>query len=247
MAHECLQVHLETLPPGFGEPEWSHPNEAVNESLQSIFIAIPKSGSTTIRRQIAPDGVSMIKGYHLSIQQIYAVMKTFELYRSLGQNRVFPNPSHLSQEAVFDAANEKFEKYFKFTCVRNPWARAVSVYFREQGVQVSDKIDFRAFCENYKFSSETSIWPTRFKNQLDWLTDESGNNRMDYCIKVEELETALSEIRDLTSGRINLENLLLNKSKKSEGIDYRDMYDSQTMGLIAREFEQDIETFKYTF
>lgn len=45
-------------------------NESINFGKEVIFIAIPKTGTTSIRRQLAQEGRAMINYPHLSINQV---------------------------------------------------------------------------------------------------------------------------------------------------------------------------------
>lgn len=227
--------------------KFDHPNEAVNDDLKAIFVAVPKTGTTSVRNQIRPEGFAMIDVPHLSIRQIRIAIEAFHLWRSLDGNAGFPNETVPTQEDAEAAARTSFDQAFKFASVRNPWARAVSLYSRREGIQVSDKMSFDAFIEAHCFASDTSARPSRFRNQLDWLTDAEGTMLVDYVYRLEDLDTAVDEIRARTDGRIVLERRERNVNTASKSKSYKDLYTDHTRKLIATRFEADIDTFKYTF
>jgi hypothetical protein len=154
----------------------------------------------------------------------------------------------LSDTQIRADSEQTFRRFFKFSAVRNPWARTVSLYFRQEGVISHDRISFEEFCENHAYASDTCSHPTLHPNQLDWLTDENGKIDVDYVYKIEEFESSLNEIREMTNGRINLQYLVANKNPLSRADRYRgDMFTDRTRRLIAQRFEKDIDTFRYAF
>ena len=139
------------------------------------------------------------------------------------------------------------EKNLKFSAVRNPWARAVSLYFRNETIQVREKMTFDHFCEKHFFASDTCRHPTLHKNQIDWLLDENETIAMDYIYKVEEFNTVINKISRKTNGRVKLKDQVLNRNQDSQSSTYRDLYSKRSQIIIAERFEKDIDTFKYTF
>jgi hypothetical protein len=222
-------------------------NEAINFEKEIIFIAIPKTGTTSIRTQLHQSGRAMIWNPHLDINQIRSLIYVYLLQNEINTNRSFPNSNSKSDIQLRQKAEEIFMSFFKFSAVRNPWARAVSLYNRREGVQVKDKMSFEKFCENHFYASDTCKQPTLHKNQLDWLTSHGGQNLMDYVYKVEEYEKAIEEIVSRTNGRLVLENVKRNVNPESLSNEYRNLYNEKTRKIIAKHFEKDIDHFKYTF
>ena len=75
-------------------------NEAVNLEIGVVFIAIPKTGTTSVRRQLKQRGEPIIPHPHLSVVQVRDTMHTLVLRSSLGGNRSFPNPDVPTDAAV---------------------------------------------------------------------------------------------------------------------------------------------------
>lgn len=222
-------------------------NEAVNLDKKTIFIAIPKTGTTSVRTQIRKDGNPIISNAHLNIVQIRDLLYIHLLKLSLGKNLTFPNEDIPEDLSLRKEANEIFDSCFKFSAVRNPWARAVSLYFRREGATVKDKMSFEEFCEKHFYANDTCRHPTLHKNQYDWLCDENGENLMDYIYKVENFENAINDIKRLTDGRVKLINVKRNSNPNSQSNNYRNLYNDYTRKIIAKRFEKDIDIFKYTF
>jgi hypothetical protein len=223
-------------------------NQAINFSKQVIFVAIPKCGTTTIRKQLKEFHTDrpFISNSHLDIQQIKQLFYFQQLKNSLEKNETFPSTGVLDNIGIKNTADVNFNKMFKFSLVRNPWSRVVSLYHRREGLKFGQDMNFTEFCENIKYASDSCRQPTLHRNQLDWLTDEDGNIGVDYIGKLEEFDKAIKDIYTLTNGRIKLTNTPKNVNPASP-IDYKKMYNDYTKVLIEKTFSKDISFFNYIF
>jgi len=222
-------------------------NEAIIFEKKLIYIAVPKTGSSSIRRQLKKEGPYLMPYPHLDVLQIRELIYTWLLYNNLGQNKEFPTADVKDDLELRAEAQRLFNDFFKFTIVRNPWARAVSLYFRKGGSPCTENPSFEEFCDRHIYASDTCLFPTRHKNQIDWVTDADGKIMVDYIGKVEELDESINEIASLTNNSIKLKNVNLNVNERSRSKNYKDMYNQKTKNLIAKHFEKDIDLFKYTF
>lgn len=224
-------------------------NEAVNFDLETIFIAVPKTGTTSIREQLTQPGPSLIPNPHLTIVQIRDSLYTFFLRQHLGSNKSFPtDPSDtLSDKEIRALADSTFDKFFKISSVRNPWARTLSLYNRREGLQMASTLDFDTFCKQLRYASDTCLHPTRLLNQLDWMTDENGTMLVDYVLRLEEREKGICDINERTGGKLKLENLHLNENSDSAAASYKEAYSRESKQHVAAIFKRDIEFFDYEF
>ena len=222
-------------------------NQAVNLEKGVIFVAIPKNGTTSIRRQLKQPGARMIPQPHLSIVQVRDLMYAMVLRSSLGRNCSFPNPDVRTNAAIRAHSEAVFAALFKFGAVRNPWARAVSLWSRREGVLPRSGMSFEEFVELHVNASDTCRHPSLHRNQLDWLCDENGKVIMDYVYKLEELDDAVTEIEERTQGRLKLEPLRLRVNPDSAADRYREVYSDRARALVAKRFQRDIDYFGYRF
>jgi hypothetical protein len=229
------------------EPEHLILNEAVNFEKQCIFIAVPKTGTTSVRSQLKQQGTPLIGKPHLNIVQVRDCLYVYFLKQALGQNKGFPSESISSDADLRSKAKEVFVSFFKFSSVRNPWARTVSLYSRREGVKTKDKMSFEEFCKNHIYASDTCHNPTLHQNQLDWLCDEKGQCIMDYVYRLEDFDQAINEIAERTNGRVQLKRKNANRNPNSDSRLYRYLYTEETRNLIGKRFEKDIDYFKYIF
>lgn len=224
-------------------------NEAVNFERKAIFIAVPKTGTTSIRKQLVHRGPRMIDAPHLTVLQVRDSLYTYFLLRSLGRNKSFPTDlaAVRSDAEIRQMASDTFASFFKFSSVRNPWARALSLYKRQEGLQLAERMDFETFCGSLRYASDTCSHPTRVANQLDWITDETGAVLVDYVIRLEDLDNGVREVNERTNGRLGLKVLHLRVNPTSQAENYRDAYSAKARADVTTLFQRDIEHFGYEF
>ena len=222
-------------------------NEAVHLEHKWIFIAIPKTGTTSIRTQLRQIGEPLIPNPHLNILQVRDAIGIFFLKKNLATNRSFPSVEVRTYSQIENDSASFFSNAFKFSSVRNPWERAVSLFFRKEGVQDQKNLSFDQFIENHLYASDTCVHPTLHKNQLDWICDDNGKILLDYVFKLENFSNAIEDIFERTNGLIRLENTVANKNESSKSSEYRNLYSEKTKKMIAKRFEKDIDTFQFTF
>lgn len=141
------------------------------------------------------------------------------------------------------AGGGQFESYFKFGFVRNPWDRAVSLYERNEGLQLKKLMSFEEFIEWLKFSSATCLHPLPHRYQLDWFVDQNGDMIMDFIGRFERLQTDWNSI----STRIGLLQELPHLNKNSARPHYSKYFNEKTRQIIADRFCVDINYFGYKF
>ena len=153
-------------------------------------------------------------------------------------NKIIPRPFHphpdiLEVKEVIP--KKKFDAYFKFAFVRNPWDRVVSLYLR------SHQQDFKRFVYSCEMSSSHCVWPRSKKYQLDWLCDESNNLLVDFVGRFENLQNDFNHVCE----EIGLPHQKLGHENKSKAHDYRDYYNSELIDVVYKNFKKDIEYFGY--
>lgn len=152
---------------------------------------------------------------------------------------------HLTAKQALEAfGQDKWESYFKFAFVRNPWERMVSFYsFHRQGGGCNARII--AFCRKRSFSDflQTYVNIDRWQGpQFDWMTLDGNSLAVDFVGKVENLERDFSSICEKTGVDATL--LRMNLSKHAH---YTEFYDEQSRKIIANAHAKDIEYFGYKF
>ena len=129
-----------------------------------------------------------------------------------------------------------FNGFYKFSCIRNPWDRAISFYFSpHRSVTDWDRDSFISFLPEIPCMS-SYLYSDR--NCFAELTSE-----MDSIIRYENLE---SDYRSCCSQiGIPFEGLPI-RNKSKEGF-YKDYYDPELINIVGELFAVDIKNFGYSF
>tara|TARA_X000000950_G_C13565103_1_gene517174 strand:+ start:63 stop:626 length:564 start_codon:yes stop_codon:yes gene_type:complete len=140
-----------------------------------------------------------------------------------------------------------FNKYFKFTFVRNPWDRVVSFYH----YQIKRKWDYYPFNETIPFDHFVKNWLIHMKKQTslsthpcyDWISDENDDLLIDFIGRFENLQNDFNVVCD----KIGIPHQQLPHKNKSKHKSYTEYYDDEAKEIVAEKYAKDIEYFDYEF
>ena len=197
----------------------------ISHELKCLFVHVHKTGGSSIQKLLAPYA-----------SDTYVRKKGFDdLYEGL-ELKEYPKHDHLDTYPK-RLGRKRFDEYFKFGCVRNPWDRAVS---------------WHLFNERYKHGRET-LDRDRF---LEWLRTYrhlytasemlslDGHLAVDFAVRYERLQNDLNEVLK----RLSLpESVLPVTNVTSRRWHYSQYYDEELRDVVARHFRDDIENFGYRF
>lgn len=154
----------------------------------------------------------------------------------------------------YRAANpRKFEEFFKFGFVRNPWDRLVSTYafLKAGGMNALDAAwavehvapfaTFDDFVREKLATPEVMAW-VHFRPQTAFVCDEAGRVLLDVVGRYERLDADFARIAARLGRPANLPKT--NVSRRSP---YPDYYTAETRDLVRQVYASDIETFGYAF
>lgn len=227
--------------------EIKNPCESIDLGRMIMFIAIPKTGSSSIRKYTRGDGAYLVPQQHLNFQESRDALMAYLIRSELGRNLAFPSHDVPSYDELLALRDEKIEHLVKFSVVRNPWARAVSLYFRSEGIKLSERMSFDAFVERMSYANDTCVNPSRHQNQLDWLIDDNGRIAVDFVQKLEELGSKTDELNSKLQGRCKIGHARLNVNPASKSDEYRNIYTDASRKRIASLFEKDVDYFEFSF
>ena len=149
---------------------------------------------------------------------------------------------------------EKYQRYFKFSFVRNPWDRLVSAYTYLDGGGASSSAEDTLWSNFIKqfdsfdqfvcewISPDNVMRNALFTPQTVFLKDQFGQVSMDFIGRFESLATDFATVAD----RLGIEASLphLNKSNSRH---YTKYYSDRSRDIVAEVFADDIARFSYRF
>ena len=174
------------------------------------------------------------------------------------------HPKHLPLHDLYERAkSEGFDtsKFYTISLVRNPWTKQYSTWSFFKQLEYKEYFSGDADIDNNfnrwikwvysdKFDRNTmrkrlNLWRYIFNNQLNWFKSDDGTDyKLDKIIKMENLDRELIPLAEelgmkrIFKGRVNFQ--------KKRPI-YDQVYNQESIDLVAKHFAEDIKTFDYTY
>jgi hypothetical protein len=218
----------------------------ISHEHRCIFIHIPKCAGTTVEVALGHfDGYKGRYGQdHRTIRMIeplapLAVLRHPRNYTELLRRIRYRYRKKRNPRNDARVTRRQYAEYFKFTIVRNPWSRAVSVYrnvmndpihVREHGV--APDTSFADFLRRH--AGRGMLRP-----QMDWIVDWRGNVPLDFIGRFENLAEDFPAIATAI-GPVDL------AFEPAPQPDLRHWFDEELDRLIRAVYAQEIEYFGYT-
>ncbi len=214
----------------------------ISDQYEFIFIHIPKTGGMSIRRALAEQGIIQFKPSRL--QRFMSALGLNKNYRT------FRFRTHGNLQSVEPVMPKKlFEKYTKFTVVRNPWARLISEYeYFRQGSELHSNVLKRrrhAWAKNIKTFEEFVYRKADQENsrQYDYLKKQDGKLGVDIILKQESLTADFQQLCQHLGLKCELRRHNVTRAQNP----FAHYYDSKLTDYVAGHWELDIQTFDYHF
>ncbi|WP_294121894.1 sulfotransferase family 2 domain-containing protein [Sphingomonas sp.] len=204
----------------------------ISAAHKFIFVAIPKTGTHSVRRALREHmGPSDLEQVGLFVQKRFPIPALAQLqhgHLSLQQIRPYLRP-------------EEWQSFFKFAFVRNPFDRFISYcafMTREQG-------DFDQDPKNVMrhMIANPPTGHLLFQPQHSFITGEDGQLLTDQVGRVEAMQQSYDEI----ASRIGIPTAQLDRVNSSNRRDYREYYDPPLIEAVTKLYARDLELFGYEF
>jgi hypothetical protein len=194
---------------------------------QFIFVHIPKTAGNALQ--------SILSAYSEDI--IIAGGNKDGIHR-FGLYSTYGTAKHSTLADYFSALGpESFWSKRRFTCIRNPWDRAISFYFSpHHGHHAWDRDKFIHMLDK--------IQPmTAFLRLPITATGKISEQNLDFIIRYEQLHEDFSRLCDI----LGIKKKILPVINRGNRRPYPDYYDSELIQIVGTRFREDIELFGYEF
>lgn len=203
----------------------------MSDTKRFLFIHIPKTAGTSIRQVLEPYGVTDYLAYSRGLEKYVSVKRKF--------------PPHLSYAGAAEVLTMDLSCFYKFTFVRNPWDRFVSMYeyFRKD---MKHAMHPRCMsCSFGEFIGDVTARRATFdtKNQIDYIVPPPRLGPMDFVGKMENIEHDFSIICR-TLGIENAQLPVLNTTSRQH---YKSYYNDALRREVEKHCRAEIEAFGYTY
>ncbi|MDC7995715.1 sulfotransferase family 2 domain-containing protein [Altibacter sp. HG106] len=221
----------------------------ISKEREFIFIHNFKTGGTSIEKKLGHfDSLAIDVQDHRSLRDIELLTNRSlyfrkSLYALLKKGKPQRAWQHFQQGLSPELTAAEYERFFKFTFVRNTWARMYSWYANvmkdphmRQSYRITDlNFSFEAFLTE-------KIQPETF-SQWYFITNRSGVVGMDFIGRFERLQ----EDFDTVGERLQLEDTQLPKLLVRNYTPYTEAYTSTTKDLVYQQYRTEIDYFSFEF
>ena len=167
---------------------------------------------------------------------------------------LFDSPSRHLHYTEYQRTNpRKFQQYFKFTFVRNPYDRLFSAYtfLKKGGLNELDRCwaeqnltsfpDFESFVHGWVTPENIWSW-VHFKPQHHWICDASLNLKVDSVGRFERMDEDVAIVQD----RLSLPVAPLPKINVTDRPQALESpYTAETRAIVAQVYQTDFDLFAY--
>ena len=196
-----------------------------------IFIAIPKTGTHSVRQALRP---------HLG--ELDEEQVQLFVQKQLKNERIAQKlHGHIKAQEIREALGENiWQDYFSFAFVRNPFDRFVSYCFfmnRNRDIFKENPLPYMKRIISYEPNRNKIL----FRPQYEFVTGIDGKSIVDYIGKVEHYQEHFSEICQ----RFGLPSETLSKVNSSSHGKYHEYYDEELKDMVVDYYQKDFEWFHY--
>lgn len=231
---------------------------SINHELKAIYFHIPKNGGLYIENIL--NKYYGFKTLYFTREDHYKYdIEEKEEFNKLNYKKINNGFINIRKEGILrylqtseeynklvGMDKEKWDSYYKFTFVRNPYSKIVSAY--NYCVSNKEKITFESFLK-LKNNVNNYIFTHSFITQYDHMLDHNNSINFDYIGKFENLDEDLIKILfEMGIKKIMHSNFLKFNKKLNHSNDekiYVDYYNSTNIKLVNEYFKIDFQNYGY--
>ena len=145
---------------------------------------------------------------------------------------------HLNAKQIKNIVKDEWNSYFKFSIIRNPWDRIISMYHSKyyalQGVGKYAGRSLKYFLNNF-------ILP-KWEHGLQ--CSDYVNLSIDFIIRFENRQQDIEKLNNKFN--LFIDGSIVTKKNKRH-TDYKMYYDNETIEIVNKKFNKDINQFNYKY
>jgi hypothetical protein len=206
----------------------------ISDSHQFIFLRMRKVASTSMKTFLLPMCLPRPAGRIAHLKSRATLERDYQKYVFRAHDDIRTVKKRMP--------TEKFNSYFKFSFVRNPWDRLVSEYNFLLERPAHGRHARVKKLDGFKQFIQMQI-PRKDAYQINMLCNRQGDLLMDFVGKLENLESDWQTV----CTRIGISHQELQRKNATEHRHFQDYYDTESRDLVARYWAREIELFGYSF
>ena len=206
----------------------------ISEKHNFIFIHIYKNAGTSITNILEPFVLGKWQGkVHKALNKLSIPSPFFDPH---------PFHGHIKASEIIDSlGRDKFDSFFSFAIVRNPWDWQVSFYnymLKQKDHHQHELVKELGSFDGYiKWRCENEV-----RYQKDFIYSKNNELLVNFVGRYESLDVDFSRICSRIGISASLPKLNVSNTKP-----YQSYYTEKTKDLVRQAFEPDIKTFDYDF
>ena len=213
----------------------------ISHQFNTIYIHIPKTGGTSIEKYLNIYNENGLRPNTNILHGHVPIKFEDNEYDPLNvEGRAGYNLQHLTSNEIKNLISDKiYQKYFKFTFIRNPWDKIVSEYeWAYYSLEFDDYINRVLYVVQNRIRLDTKN--THLRPQIEFI-----NNDLDFIGRFENFSNDVEKVSSLIG--VNLDIKKLPHTKKSDRDNYKTYYNENTKNIIQNVYKEDIKQFGYEF
>lgn len=143
---------------------------------------------------------------------------------------------HQTIEEVNKEHGPNIQSYYKWTIVRNPWSRELSLYHYALEKKLVNSVSFEEYLQLIKNQTTKNL--ILEKNQIEYFTIEDYVE-VDQIVRLEYISGTWQKVCE----QLNVEPIAL--SRKNQSVNTKNHYTQKCIDLVSEIRKQDIEFLNY--
>jgi len=216
----------------------------ISHNYRCIFVHIPKSAGTSIAHKLDLHAHGRTRVHdHRTIKALRPVDSKllWEIYRKENLRLLYRKLSYKFKERRPGVTSSQFQRYFKFTFVRNPWARVHS--WHRNILNDSQHMLNYDVPENASLSWFTENRIATLLPQVEYIQDWHSENSLDFIGRYENLYSDFSQV----CSELGVADSRLPQKMRIGAPPYTECYDQRSIDLVAKHFRADIRRFGFEY